>query len=231
MMSFNIEADIFFTTMKDNMTTEATITTKQYPSPYVLVHEFHTTYGQAVRTVPILDVPEKDMRVDLIREEAKEYRDAFEAGDFVEIVDALADILYVVYGAGITHGIDIDAIRAHLVGPSVLFASAVPVLDAPGALEVLINVEARVAEYVAAVEAGNIIFVGLALAEIVDAVYHAAAVHGVDVDDVLEEVQRSNLSKLEDGKVLLREDGKVLKGKYFFTPDVVRVLRGQGWNN
>jgi len=81
-----------------------------YPSPAVLVREFHETYGQAIRDVPTLDIPERKMRVRLVEEEYTEYRDAEEADDLVEIADALGDIVYVAYGAALAHGIDLDAV-------------------------------------------------------------------------------------------------------------------------
>lgn len=40
----------------------------------------------------------------------------------------------------------------------------------------------------------------------------------------LDEVCRSNLSKLENGQALYREDGKVLKGKDYFKPDIAGIL-------
>ena len=48
------------------------------------------------------------LRLDLILEETKELTEAIRDNDFVEVVDALADILYVVYGAGASFGIDLD---------------------------------------------------------------------------------------------------------------------------
>lgn len=35
-----------------------------------------------------------------------------------------------------------------------------------------------------------------------------------------EEVHRSNMSKLENGKAIFREDGKILKGKNYFGPNL-----------
>ncbi|MNR28640.1 hypothetical protein D3C85_1459710 [compost metagenome] len=68
------------------------------------------------------------------------------------------------------------------------------------------------------------------LTTLVSSAYFASFSFGIDLDDVLEEVQRSNLSKLgEDGKPIYREDGKVLKGPNFFTPDIEKVLVNQGW--
>jgi predicted HAD superfamily Cof-like phosphohydrolase len=49
-----------------------------------------------------------ELRLNLIREEVKELEDAVKNHDMVETVDALADILYVVYGAGDCFGIKLD---------------------------------------------------------------------------------------------------------------------------
>ena len=48
------------------------------------------------------------LRLDLILEEVRELTDAAKDHDMVETIDALADILYVVYGAGASFGIDLD---------------------------------------------------------------------------------------------------------------------------
>lgn len=77
-------------------------------SPYHLVHEFHTTYGMGIRTEPQLDIPTRQMRLELVLEEADELKEASENDDFIELADALADIVYVAYGAAIEHGIDLD---------------------------------------------------------------------------------------------------------------------------
>ncbi len=65
-----------------------------------------------------------------------------------------------------------------------------------------------------------------ALADLVYVAYGMALETGIPLTEVLAEVQRSNLSKLDpDGKVLRRADGKVLKGPGFREPDIARVLR------
>ena len=51
--------------------------------------------------------------------------------------------------------------------------------------------------------------------------------HGLQykIHDVFEEIHKSNMSKLdENGKPIFREDGKVLKGKNYFKPDLNNVL-------
>ena len=60
-----------------------------------------------------------------------------------------------------------------------------------------------------------------ALKELADLVYVAfqlAAACGWELDEALDRVHQSNLSKLVDGKPLKREDGKVLKGPNYEPP-------------
>ena len=67
-----------------------------------------------------------------------------------------------------------------------------------------------------------------ALADIVYVAYGAALSYGIDLDAVLREVHRANMSKLgPDGHPILREDGKVLKPETYMPPDVERVLLDQ----
>ncbi len=49
------------------------------------------------------------LRVDLIKEELDEFKEAVEKKDIKEVADALTDILYVTYGAGHAFGIDLDS--------------------------------------------------------------------------------------------------------------------------
>ncbi|MGW0474348.1 pyrophosphohydrolase domain-containing protein [Streptomyces coeruleorubidus] len=68
------------------------------------------------------------------------------------------------------------------------------------------------------------------LADVVYVAYGTALVHGIDLDAVLAEIHRSNMTKIgPDGSVSRREDGKVLKGEHYEAPNVTGVLRKQGW--
>lgn len=52
--------------------------------------------------------------------------------------------------------------------------------------------------------------------------------HGMQhiILDVFNEIQASNMSKLgEDGKPILRQDGKILKGPGYFRPDLSKFIR------
>jgi predicted HAD superfamily Cof-like phosphohydrolase len=73
------------------------------------VKEFMDTFGQNVRTKP--EFPDNDtihLRIDLIEEELDELTVAIAEQDIVGVADALTDLLYVIYGAGHTFGIDLD---------------------------------------------------------------------------------------------------------------------------
>ena len=108
--------------------------------------------------IPKLDSPDigpEDMielRIKLLREEVEEYAEAARAGDMVEILDALADIGYILAGTIINHGMQ------HIY------------------------------------------------------------------DDAFNEVHRSNMDKLVDGKVLRREDGKVMKPEGWTPPQLAQFL-------
>ncbi|PZT68396.1 hypothetical protein DN402_09830 [Streptomyces sp. SW4] len=68
------------------------------------------------------------------------------------------------------------------------------------------------------------------LADVVYVAYGTALVHGIDLDEVIAEIHRANMSKRgPDGRIARRADGKVLKGEHYEAPDVAAVLRRQGW--
>jgi predicted HAD superfamily Cof-like phosphohydrolase len=79
---------------------------------YKKVKEFHETFGMAIEnefSAPLLeDTKLVSLRLGLIDEEVAELKEAIKNKDRKEVVDALSDILYVVYGAGVSFGIDLD---------------------------------------------------------------------------------------------------------------------------
>lgn len=76
-----------------------------------MVREFHEVFGHLVNDTPT-NIPEAtaSLRHVLMLEELQEYRDAAEAGDLVEVADALADLMYVALGTAVAHGIDLEPI-------------------------------------------------------------------------------------------------------------------------
>lgn len=83
---------------------------KLKPTNFEAVREFMVACDQEVKTTPAFpDQDTMDLRLNLIEEEFDELQWAVDNRDMVEVADALADILYVVYGMGHSFGIDLDA--------------------------------------------------------------------------------------------------------------------------
>ncbi len=83
----------------------------------------------------------------------------------------------------------------------------------------------EVGEYLQAEIDDNLVEVADALADLVYVAIGACITYGIPFDELFNEVQRSNMSKLDrDGKPIYREDGKVLKGPDFYEPDIASIL-------
>jgi len=80
-----------------------------------MVLEFHEKYGAPVRRAPEMISPKDCLRrARLIFSEASEFIEAADQGDFVEMVDALADLLVVTYGAAVEMGVDLEPVFAEV---------------------------------------------------------------------------------------------------------------------
>jgi predicted HAD superfamily Cof-like phosphohydrolase len=118
-----------------------------------MVFEFNKTYDVPTSKEPTeIDKENYELNYELMLEELNEYLDACKNKDLVEISDAVVDMMYILYGIILKHGL-----------------------------------------------------------------------HEV-VFDMFEEVHRSNMSKLENGKVLRRSDGKIMKGSEYFKPNLKQYL-------
>ena len=71
---------------------------------------------------------------------------------------------------------------------------------------------------------GDTIEVADGLADMVWVIMGLASSLGIPFDKVWDEVSASNMSKVVDGKLIKREDGKVLKPEGYFRPDINAVL-------
>ena len=70
---------------------------------------FMETFGQEVKSQPSFSSEKiNNLRYNLIKEELDELKKAMDNKDLLEVADALTDILYVTYGAGIAFGINLD---------------------------------------------------------------------------------------------------------------------------
>ena len=64
-----------------------------------------------------------------------------------------------------------------------------------------------------------------ALTDILYVTYGAGHAFGIDLDKCFEEVQNSNMSKLdENGKAIYNDSGKVMKGPNYFKPDLSKFV-------
>ena len=76
-----------------------------------------------------------------------------------------------------------------------------------------------------ALEDEDILEVADALTDILYVTYGAGHAFGINLDKCFEEVQNSNMSKLdENSKPIYNEDGKVMKGPKYFKPDLSKFI-------
>ena len=71
------------------------------------VQRFHEAFKIGYRTVPKADLgaAKNQLRFDLMKEENEEYFEAAQNNDLVEVADALGDMLYILCGTIIEHGL------------------------------------------------------------------------------------------------------------------------------
>ncbi len=82
-----------------------------------LVRQFHDAVGLVTPTEPVASPASPaswPQRAEFVRAELAEYEAAARAGDVVAVADALADLLYVVHGAALVHGVPVDAVLAEV---------------------------------------------------------------------------------------------------------------------
>lgn len=87
-------------------------------------------------------------------------------------------------------------------------------------------IEEELSELKEAIDKKDIKEVADALTDILYVTYGAGHAFGIDLDKCFDEVQRSNMSKLDDnGKPIFNENGKVLKGPNYFKPNLEKFLK------
>ena len=80
-------------------------------------------------------------------------------------------------------------------------------------------------EFTEAMKNNDLLEVADALTDILYVTYGAGHAFGIDLDKCFEEVQNSNMSKLdENGKPIYNESGKVMKGPNYFKPDLSKFV-------
>ena len=86
-------------------------------------------------------------------------------------------------------------------------------------------IEEELGELRVALENKDLLEVADALTDILYVAYGAGHAFGIDLDKCFEEVQNSNMSKLdENNKPIYNESGKVMKGPKYFKPDLSKFI-------
>jgi predicted HAD superfamily Cof-like phosphohydrolase len=81
-------------------------------------------------------------------------------------------------------------------------------------------------ELIEAINKKDLIEVADALTDIHYVTYGAGHAFGINLDDCFEEVQNSNMSKLDkDGKPIYNDKGIVMKGPNYFKPDLSKFIK------
>ena len=81
-------------------------------------------------------------------------------------------------------------------------------------------------EFKVALDNNNLLEVADALTDILYVTYGAGHAFGIDLDKCFEEVQNSNMSKLDkNGKPIYNDMGKVMKGENYFKPDLSKFIK------
>lgn len=70
------------------------------------VKHFHDTFGLKNESSPTANIGAESalLRYKLMREENEEYLEAVEKGDLIEVADAMGDMLYILCGTILSHG-------------------------------------------------------------------------------------------------------------------------------
>ncbi len=82
-------------------------------SNFEKIKQFHKTFSHPCHDSINQNIFDQDpslvnLRLNLINEEVGELKEAIDQKNMTEVIDALTDILYVVYGAGAAFGINLD---------------------------------------------------------------------------------------------------------------------------
>lgn len=194
-----------FTTKKENMPKNTN----------ALVREFHTVYRAAVAEEPSITTGFEELRANLIIEEAAETLLAIMKSDEVEFADGLGDLDYVIEGAAITFGLDLQESFDYAMS---IYEKS-PYIELIGHLVLSVRhlaYDLTAEDYLYSNRVG---YVTAGLTNLKAVVWTIANQGNLPLKEIIEAIHESNMSKLAaDGKPILREDGKILKGPNYFTP-------------
>ena len=87
-------------------------------------------------------------------------------------------------------------------------------------------IEEELNELKDAIQNNNLVEVADALTDILYVTYGAGHAFGINLDECFDEVQKSNMSKLDmNGKPIFNNKGKVMKGPNYFIPNFSKLIK------
>ena len=96
----------------------------------------------------------------------------------------------------------------------------------PKGLSITALIKEELDELKKAIDNKDLLEVADALTDILYVTYGAGHAFGINLDKCFDEVQNSNMSKLDDnGKPIYNDAGKVMKGPKYFKPDLSKFLK------
>lgn len=196
-----------------------------------LVKEFMKVAGQKVNSEPTYQSTKvSDFRTSLIDEEingTNELVESVQKDDLIGIVDGMADILYVVYGALATFGISIEEYK--LFKREENHASILYKHIASGFVR---NIQSAFEQYKRGVDCGDIITIRRGLTGIILEVNRFAEAANYDLIGAFDEVHASNMSKFcktaQDAKdsIVMRIEANDKNSKHYVGAGISAVYVG-----
>lgn len=149
---------------------------------------------------------------------------------FIEIVDAVGDILVLTLGTGCVYNLVLDCPSFDISDEAQLLTEGRD-LNIGLVFTMIYDQLQELNHYLLVATATpkkailQAAAVSRCLQNIVNLCFAHASAYGYNLVEVVREIHRSNMSKLgEDGRPIYREDGKILKGPNYFKPDLGAVL-------
>lgn len=179
-----------------------------------LVMEFQTTFKRDIGDTqsPSITTGHETLRHKLIAEEIKETLDGIMFNDEVEIVDGCGDVEYVLQGAAITFGFELNPeedLLNHLPGP----------INEPNVIGNLVMYTAALKSLEIHMDEYSINGFEFCLNMLLALIRKLAEFNDVPQDEAIEIIHQSNMSKLDaEGEPIINDWGKIMKGPNFWEP-------------
>ena len=193
-----------------------------------MVEEMCKAFEHPVHYVPTIpNEQQQRLRPSLCKEETKETNQAFEEDDLTGVADGLADTVVVVVGSYLAFGLEVF----EPIWTPACFEPTMPKNDEKNTLiklmslasdriqQAFVYLDLRTPPHLDEIKAAFDMTMGI--------VQIVAYRCGIDFMPVFREVNRSNMSKVVNGKVLKNEHGKVIKPEGYTPPNVAGELERQ----